>query len=521
MTDKKQVIIIGAGHNGLVCAAYLARSGRKVLVLEAADRVGGAAVTREFAPGFSVSACAHLLHLLNPRVMRELQLEKHGLEFAASNIGTISLSPDGPPLLINGDSVSGGDATESDQTALPAFLKRMGKFARLLETYFSKTPPRFTPEWSNLKTMASLGLDMRFMGREDMRELMRVIGINIYDVVQEQFDSEMLKAAMGFDAVLGTHLGPRSPNSMLTWLYRLTGSVAGQRGALAIPKGGIGAVSCAIASAAEAQGVEIRNNAPVARILLDEGKVSGVELKDGEKLEAGLVVSNADPKTTIFDLLGARNVEAGFAHAVLHIRTRGNAAKLHLALDRLPEFRGVDAKDLGNRLLIAPTLDYVELAFNHAKYGEYSSAPAIEITLPTVHDSTLAPAGKHVLSAVVQYAPYDLKEGWENARDAFTELVIDTMSAYAPDLRDCIAAREMLTPLDLEQQFRMTGGHWHHGEFALDRFLMLRPVPEAAQYATPVAGLYLCGAGCHPGGGVMGSAGRNAANELNAREKAA
>ena len=521
MTDKKPVIIIGAGHNGLVCAAYLAKTGRKVLVLEAADRVGGAAVTREFAPGFSVSSCAHLLHLLNPRVISELNLEGHGMKLAARDIATTSLSIDGSPLHLHGSSATGADVTDSDRFTLPKFIKRMGKFAALLEKYFSKTPPKFTPEWSNLKTMAGLGLDMRLMGQDEMRELMRIIGINIYDVLQEQFESESLKGAMGFDAVLGTHLGPRSPNSMLTWLYRLTGSVGGERGALGVPRGGMGTVSCAIASAAEAAGAEIRNNSPVARIVLDAGVVSGVELESGEIINADLVVSNADPKTTIFKLLGAGNVEAGFAHSIHHIRTRGNAAKLHLALNGLPDFRGVEAANLGNRILIAPTLEYVELAFNHAKYGEYSTQPAIEITIPSVHDATLAPEGKHVLSAIVQYAPYELKQGWDSARETFKERVIETISSYAPGLKDRIEAAEMLTPLDLERQFRMSGGHWHHGEFALDRFMMLRPVPDASQYATPIPGLYFCSAGCHPGGGVMGSAGRNAANEINAREKAA
>jgi phytoene dehydrogenase-like protein len=299
---------------------------------------------------------------------------------------------------------------------------------------------------------------------------------------------------------------------VFTALHRLSGNNAGAAGAASIPAGGMGAVTEALAAAAKKAGAEIRTGAPVSRILMDGMQVSGVELASGEQVMTPTVVSNADAKSTIMELLGARHVEAGFARKVRNIRAKGNAAKLHLALDGLPDFKGVSQAQLGERLVVAPTVEYVELAFNHCKYGEYSAKPVAEIIIPSIHDRILDPDGKHVLSAIVKYAPRKLGSGWGEGKSAFTETVMDMLSNYAPDIREKTVATELLTPEDMENEFRMPGGHWHHGEMSLDQFLMLRPVPKSAQYRTPVDGLYLCGAGCHPGGGIMGSAGRNAAN---------
>ena len=287
-----------------------------------------------------------------------------------------------------------------------------------------------------------------------------------------------------------------------------------QGGRYSLPEGGMGAVSNAIAAAATQYGAEIRTSSPVKRLLLDFDQVSGVELENGEQLMAKTVVSSADPKTTFNQLLGPQHLEAGFANKIKHLRSRGCVAKLHLALDSLPVFTGLGETQSGNRLLIAPSMNYVERAFNHAKYGEYSEHPVIEITLPSIHDDSVAPQGQHVLSANVQWAPTDLKMGWAEAKHGFTEAVIDVIARYAPDIRSSILHTEMLTPEDIEQQFLIGGGHWHHVELAMDQFLMMRPVPGAAQYASPVDGLWLCGAGSHPGGGVMGCAGRNAANAI-------
>jgi phytoene dehydrogenase-like protein len=365
---------------------------------------------------------------------------------------------------------------------------------------------------------ALLGLDIRLLGRESMREFLRVAGINIYDILEEAFESPLLKGALALDAVLGTNLGPRSNNSVLTLLHRLSGT-GGTNGAVSLPQGGMGAVSEALAAAARASGAEIRTSAPVAAITLNGDRIAGVRLESGELLAADTVVSNADPARTLLGLLGARHLETGFVHRVRHIRQKGMAAKLHLALDALPGFTRLPAQFLGERLVIAPDLNYLEQAFDHAKYGQCSPAPALEITIPTVHDATLAPAGKHVLSAIVQYAPYDPRASSDAARSGLLEQTLGVLERHAPGLRQRVVGAELLLPTDLEREFRITGGHWHHGEYAVDQFLMLRPVPGAAQYATPVPGLFLCGAGCHPGGGVMGSAGRNAAKVVLAGER--
>jgi phytoene dehydrogenase-like protein len=468
MTDRTRIVIVGAGHNGLVCAAYLAKAGREVLVLEAADRVGGAAVTREFAPGFRVSACAHLLYLLDEGVRSDLGLAAHGLRIARSTLRTVALSPDGDHLVIDGARIESGHVPDADRAALARFRARMLRFARVLAR-----------------------------------------------------QNPLLKGALAFDAVLGTNLGPRSNNSVLALLHRLSGQAMGPGAGPALPEGGMGAVTAAIAAAAQANGATIRTGSPVARITLEGDRVSGVQLASGETIAAGTVVSNADPARTLLALLGARNLETGFAQRVRHVRMRGTAAKLHLALDALPEFSRLAAGHAGERLVIAPDLVYVEHAFDHSKYGHCSPEPAMEITIPSVHDSTLAPAGQHVLSAILQYAPYDVRANTDAARGEFLERTLGVLERHAPDIRRHIVASQLLLPFDIEREFAMTGGHWHHGELALDQLLMLRPVPGAAQYAMPVGGLFLCGAGCHPGGGVMGSAGGNAARAVLDAERAA
>lgn len=516
MTRMESIIIIGGGHNGLVCAAYLAKAGRKVTVLEAADRVGGAAATREFAPGYK-SSCAHLLYLLDQDIGKELALESHGLAVAKSGLDTLALAENGKHITIRSDGVEGGDLSSEDKTAYIEYRRFMTKFATVVGSLHNQVPPRITTEKSDLMALGKLALKVRMLGRDDMREFLRIAGINIYDILKENFENPLLKGALSLDAVLGTFSGPRSNNSVFTALHRMSGNNAGPAGSAAIVKGGMGAVTEALAAAAKKAGAEIRTESPVSRILMDGMIVCGVELEGGEQVRAGTVVSNADPKTTIMKLLGAGNVEAGFARKINNIRARGNSAKLHLALDGLPGFTGLSEAQLGERLVIAPSVEYVELAFNHCKYGEYSAQPVAEITIPSLHDPGLAPDGKHVLSAIVQYAPRNLGAGWNESRAAFTEAIMDVLSCYAPDIREKTTAVELLTPEDLEYEFRLPGGHWHHGELSLDQFLMLRPVPKSAQYRTPVSGLYLCGAGCHPGGGVMGSAGRNAATAVLAK----
>ena len=512
--ERYDAIVVGAGHNGLVCAALLAKAGKNTLVLEANAEVGGAAVTREFADGFSVSACAHLLYQLQPEVRKDLKLSP---TLSSEDMATIGLAEDGRHVRLSGDKAVG--VSEKDAIRYKDFRRRMTNFSDLLRKYLNKAPPRLgTRNLKDLLTLGQLGIDIRLLGKDDMREFLRLIGMNIHDELTECFDSSLLKGAISLDAVLGTHLGPRSPNTVMTYLYRL----AGDHGRAATPKGGMGRVSDQLAQAARSAGATIRTRMPVRRIIVENGRVTGVETEDGTRFDSYMVISNADPKTTVMTLVGARHVETGFAQRIKHLRAKGNAAKLHLALDGLPTIAGLAKKDFAERLVIAPDENYVERAFNPAKYGEASPQPVLEMTFPSLRDETLAPTGKHVMSAVVQYAPYGLKGGWNDSKKrAFSKTVIKTIAHYAPDIERRITATELLTPADIEREFHISGGHWHHAELTLDQFLFVRPVSSASQYRMPLDGLYLCGAGTHPGGGVSGAAGRNAARAILGREKAA
>ena len=510
-------IVVGAGHNGLVCASYLARAGRSVLVLEANEQVGGAAITREFAPGYRVSAGAHLLNQLPRALASELALAAHGLEFAARELPTTAIAADGTPPLPLGP--AGDSALRSlsarDADAYPAFRARLDRFAKVLYPLLDSIPPRLgTRDWGDKLALVKLGWRIRTLGRRDMRELLRIIGMNAYDLLSDEFETPRLKGALGVDAVLGTNFGPRAPGTVLTLLHRLAAESAAGPLPLAQPKGGLGALSDALARVARTAGAGIRTGARVAGIRIADDRVAGVTLESGETIDATAVLSSADAKTTFLRLLGPRHLDTGFVRRVDHLRSSGLAAKLHLALDRVPAFPGLERAALGGRLLIAPSLDYTERAWNHSKYGEYSRAPMLEVTVPTINDPSLAPPGGHVLSAIVQYVPYETKAGWAADRAGCIETVLALLETHAPGLRASVTTAELATPADLEREFGMSGGHWHHGELAFDQFYMVRPVSGAAQYATPVAGLYLCGASCHPGGGVMGLAGRNAARAL-------
>tara|TARA_R110002096_G_scaffold257381_1_gene450827 strand:- start:157317 stop:158888 length:1572 start_codon:yes stop_codon:yes gene_type:complete len=511
--NSYDVIIVGGGHNGLVCAGYLAKEGKSVVVLEANAQVGGAAVTAELCYGKKVSSCAHYLNQLNPKVSKDLNLSSHGLKLSASNISTIALDVAGDHMHLTKTSVKGGGISESDAANYRKFMALMHEYAKTLG-FLIDLPPMdiFNLDWDDKVAAMKLGWKLRFgLGAEKMSELLRMIGMNIRDVLDDEFDSDLLKGALSFDAVLGTHTGPYSPGNFLNFLYRIA---SGNGGAVDIPEGGMGAVSAAMASAATANGAHIRTDVRVKAINVDNCAVTGVTLENGEVLNAELIVSNANMKTTVLDMVGARHFEADFVKRVGDIRMRGAAAKLHIALKDLPEFDGLSNNDLINRLVIAPSQDEVERAFNHVKYREVSTAPMMEISIPSLVDSSLVDSG-HVLSATVQYAPYDLKGGWtKEAKAAFLEVCINRIAEYAPNIRKQIEHAELITPKDLENRFGLIGGNWHHGELTLDQMLMLRPVPEASRYALPLDGMYICGAGAHPGGGVMGAAGRNAAQAI-------
>lgn len=509
------VIIIGAGHNGLVCGALLAKRGKRVLIVEGSAATGGAAGTHEFAPGFRAST-AHLLHLMPRALISALGLEQQGLRFAATRMPTTALSTEGNHLSLAADAVAA--ASPADAAAYPAFTARFTRLAGALRPMLGAPPPRLgTDAWSDRIALLKLGWQVRRLGRHDMRELLRIIGMNAYDLLEDNFSSPLLKGALAFDATLGANLGPRAPGTVLTWLMRQALECADGNTGLAQPVGGMGGLTDALTRAATAAGAEVRTGTRVERVLVADDRVTGVVLASGESLLAPVVVSNADPKTTFLDLLGPEHLDTGFVRKVDHCRARGVTAKLHLALDRLPAFLNLSQSALKGRLLFSPSMAYLERAFDAPKYGEYSAEPALEITVPTMNDPTLAPDGQHVLSAVIECAPRDLRAGWDGSKDAYQALLLDRLEALAPGLKQSVRAVELLTPLDLERRYGNRGGHWHHAELAFDQFLFVRPVPGAAQYATPVQGLFLCGAASHPGGGVVGENGRLAAQAVLAK----
>ena len=507
-------IVIGGGHNGLVCAAMLGKSGRRVLVLEAAEQVGGAGRIEEFAPGFRASL-AHVLNRLHPEVISALDLTKHGLRLGSS-VPSVALSAAGEPLVLHGaygDRLEG--ATSGEAKAWSELRAQLIRYAGIMKPLLTRRPPDL--DGMPLSESAGFGLvalALRRLGKEDMRDFLRMLLMNVADVLDEHLEDNRLRGLLAFDATLGSHLGPRSPTSLLGLYYRLTGEVAGAPGAQTVPAGGMGAVIAAIANAAQKAGVTIRTSAPVGKIIIEKGRAVGVTLASGEDIRARSVVSGANPRTTFLDLAGARELDAGFVRKVGNIRMKGDVAKLHLALDTPPLFLGVSAENHSGRLVVAPSPDHVERAFNPSKYGEFSPEPLMEITLPSLADPSLAPSGTCVLSANIQYAPYALREGWATGKPKLLKAVMAQLERYAPGIGTIVRHAELLTPADIETRYLMQGGHWHHGELQADQMLMSRPASGAAGYDTPIEHLFLCGAGSHPGGGISGAPGLNAARRI-------
>ncbi|MCP5091351.1 MAG: NAD(P)/FAD-dependent oxidoreductase [Gammaproteobacteria bacterium] len=511
--DRYDSIIVGAGHNGLVCAAYLARGGQRVLVLEASAAAGGLGSSREFHPGFHVSV-AHSLSHFSGKIADELDLAAHGFETSSNTMPTIGLSTDGQHVVVHDADVNG--AGDDDAAAYRDYCQLMHRFADALRPFWLKTMPRIgATSVRDLMTFAHVGLNIRRLRKKDMREFMRIASLPARDLMDEYFDNDVLKATLSWDGLIGSKMAPRSPNStVLAMLYRMAEK---SRGAHAIPPGGVAGLAKALSDSAAASGAEIRCGAPVGRILTEgssDGLVAtGVQLADGEIIHGDRVISATDPQRTFLDLVGVEHLDIGFTNRIRRLRCDGYVAKLHLALSDTPEFDGLERAD--GRMIIAPDMDTIEFAFDDAKYGGCPAKPVMEIVIPSMHDASQAPDGQHVLSAHVMYVPYRLKGGWTDAaRDQACDRAIDTLARYAPRIREQIVHKEFLTPADLEHNYRVTGGHWHHTEYAMDQLLMMRPTYGAAQYSTPIPGLFLCSAGCHPGGDITGAAGHNAAREI-------
>jgi phytoene dehydrogenase-like protein len=513
-------IIIGAGHNGLVAAGYMAKAGKRVVVLDQGVSVGGAARTEEISPDYQISNGAHLVSRLPKRVEKDLKLAKHGLIWATKDVVTVALDQDGKHIVIPAggktDIQTLGAHSSRDGEAWPRFDAQLKKFISVLAPFLDDAMPETGPDISGrVATAAALRLEK--MGPRDLQAFLRFVPASIATILDRFFDGELLKGALALDATLGHHSGPNSPGSAFTFLYERALQSLGQ--GTGYPIGGVGALSEALAASAESAGVKIRLDSTVAEIVVGGGRVSGVRLMDGTVFKAPVVMSSADPKTTCLDLLGARHLEASLSKQVGGIRMQGAAAKINLALEGLPKFANFSDREYGGRLLVAPDMATVERSFIAAKRNELTLDPVMEMVIPSYHDPRLAPMGHHVLSIVVPNVPYDVEGGWDDRREELVKRVIDTIALYAPDIKEKIIAGDVLTPPEIEEKFGMKGGHWHQGDMSFDQLLTFRPAPGMAGYETPVDGLYLCGAGTHPGGGISGLPGKYAATAALEAEK--
>jgi phytoene dehydrogenase-like protein len=509
---------VGAGHNGLIHAAYLARAGKRVLVLERRERVGGAAVTEEVFPGFKFSVFSYVVSLLRPEIIRDLELPRHGLHLLPLE-STLTPLPNGDYLASWSDPDHNRRElyrhSPQDAEAMVAFGRMLHHMAMAVKPLLSRAPPdptSLSPQ--DLRGMLRLGKHFRSLGAERFTELFKLMTMSSADFLDEWFQTEPLKATKAASGIIGTFLGPRSPGTAYVLLHHYMGEIDGAFRAWGFAKGGTGAVSEAIASAARAAGAEIRTTAPVTRIVVRDGRARGVVLDNGDEIQARVVISGIDPRQTFFGLVGEAELPDAFAETIRQYKFRGSSGKVNLALSELPDFTCMpgDGPHLRGAISISPSLEYLERAYDQAKYGAFSERPYLDVVIPSMIDPGMAPPGQHVMSIFVQYAPYALNGGWtDTSRDAFGDAVIDTLAEYAPNLKRAILHRQVITPADIEQITGLTEGNIFQGELALHQLFFLRPAPAWSRYRTPVRGLYMCGSGTHPGGGIMGGSGRLAA----------
>lgn len=517
------IIIIGGGHNGLVAACYLAKAGLKTLVLERREIVGGAAITEEIHPGFRCSTLSHSAAPFFPQIIKDLRLDRYGLEFIAPAAKVFAPASDGRSICIYEDTAQTIRELEKvsakDAKSYPAFERSFSRIGKVLAPLLAKTPPAIEhPSPGELWNLGKLGRSFRSLGKQDAYRLLRWGPMAVADLVAEWFETETMRALVAARGIFGAFAGPWSAGTStgLLWQAAMDGHAIGPA---AFVKGGMGALSEALAVATRDAGVEIRIGTGIDQIAVSEDRAEKVLLRSGEEIRARAIVSNADPRTTFLKLVDPVCLDPSFLLKIRNYRATGVSAKINLALSGLPSFTGVEGDEvrtkLSGRIHIGPDIDYLERAFDAAKYGDYSPLPYMDITIPSLLDPALAPAGAQVMSVYIQYAPYKLKVGdWNSRREEFADDAIDVLSSYAPNLKELIIARQVITPLDLEETYGMNGGHIHHGEQSLDQFFTFRPLIGWAQYRTPIKGLYLCGAGTHPGGGITGGPGANAAREI-------
>src|SRR6202158_4954559 len=522
MAETREVIIVGGGHNGLFAAFYLAKAGFKPLVLERRAQVGGAAITEEFHPGFRCSTLAHNTGPLRADVVRDMQLEQHGLKLTTPDVSTVSLLPDGRALVLYSDAKRAAQEitqwSQKDAASYADFGTALGKIGKVIGEALALTPPNIdSPNSGDLWGMLKTGRSIRNLGKKDLYRVLRWGPMAVADLVAEFFDTEPLRATIAARGIFGTFLGPWSAGSALVLMLRAAADPT-PAGSVQFPAGGAGAITLAMAAAAKQAGVEIRTNAAIAEIRVKDGVATGVVLASGEEISARAVVSNADPKRTLMRLVDSSHLSPDFVQKIKNYRSMGTVAKINLALAALPEFTALKAKGDGNllrgRIQISPEIDYLERAFDESKYGNFSRQPYLEVAIPSLTDPTLAPDGKHVMSIYMQYAPYKLKGDWESQRKALGQTVVQTLAQYAPNLPELILTHQIITPQDLEDIYGLTGGQIFHGELALDQFFTMRPLLDWARYRTPIQNLYLCGSGTHPGAGLTGGSGPTAAREI-------
>ncbi len=521
MPNKYDAIVIGGGHNGLVNAAYLAKAGKKVLVLERRHLVGGATVTEELFPGFKYSVFSYVISLMRPEIIRDLELPKHGLTILPLE-STLTPLPDGNCLYRDSDHFRTlrniARFSQRDADAYENYGQTLYFMAKAVKHILEIVPPDPTSKHPrDLLSLLNFGKHLLGNGEEQFYNMLKLLTMSSADFLSQWFETDVLKATLSASGIIGTFLGPRSPGTAYVLLHHYMGEIDGNYRAWGFAKGGTGAIADAIASAAQSLGAEIRTLAPVDEVIIKNEKAVGVALNTGEEISADLVVSSLDPRQTFLNLVDEKELPETLVADIKKFRFKGSSGKVNLALDAAPEIACMPGygPHLRGAISISPSMDYLERAYDDAKYGQFSRKPYIDIIIPSMIDPGMAPPGKHVMSCFVQYAPYELRDdNWENQREAFGDTVINTLSEYIPNLKDIILHRQVLTPFDIEETIGLTQGNIFQGELSLSQLFFLRPAAGWANYRTPIKGYYQCGSGTHPGGGIMGAPGRLAAMEI-------
>jgi len=521
MSEKYDAIVVGGGHNGLTCAAYLAKAGRKTLVLERRHILGGAAVSEEIYPGFTYTVCSYVISLLRAEVTRELELPKHGLQIRPIDHTFLPMD-NGDCFVAYADAakyreeIKRHSVRDADRAAI--FAEIMHKMAVAVKPILTYRPPNLSkPGLRDLRTLKDFGQHLHSLGEDTFKHFYKIMTMSCDDFLAEHIETDIVRAMYGLIGVIGTMLGPKSPGTAYVLLHHYMGELDGAYSAWGSQRGGTGGVSECIASSARSAGAETRLNSTVAQVIVKNGKAVGVAMENGDEIYADVVVSGCDPKVTFRKLIEEKELPSELVHTIDKFKYRGSSGKVNLALDGMPNFTAMkEDVFLRGGIDIVPSVDYLEKAYDDAKYDGFSKRPAMEISIPSMSDPTMAPPGKHVMSIFVQYANYDLsKHGTrDQQREVFGNTVIDTLADYCPNIKDIMLHKQVLTPADLEDDFALTEGNIFHGELTLDQLFFFRPAAEWSAYATPVRGYYQCGSGTHPGGGITCGPGRMAAKEI-------